>query len=86
MRKLEKRSRHYAVTVVIRPQGFNKIYLEGIFIPKCGECPVQKIKTQCWEFIKSRIEFSKNGINPEQVEKEIKVRALPYDFVVCEDK
>lgn len=86
MGKSEKQSRHYAVTVVIRPQGFNKIYLEGIFIPKDGECSVKKIKAQCWDFLKTRIEFSKHDINPEQVEKEIKVKALPYDFVVCEDK
>lgn len=86
MGKVEKQARHYAVTVVIKPQGFNTIYLEGIFIPKSGECAASKVKAQCWEFLKTRIKFSEYGIDPEQVEKEIKVKSLPYDFLVCEDK
>lgn len=86
MVKSEKRLRRYAVTVVIRPQEFNKIYLEGIFIPQSDECSVQKIKVLCRGFLKTRIKFSEHSINLEQMEKEIKVKALLYDFIVCEDK
>ena len=37
MDKNKKTLRHYVVKVVIKPQGFNKVYLEGIFIPKGDE-------------------------------------------------
>lgn len=86
MEKNKKTLRHYVVKVVIKPQGFNKVYLEGIFIPKGEECSASKIKEQCWDFIKTKIKYDQFGIVPEQVEKEIKVKALPYDFLVCEDK
>lgn len=86
MEKKQSTPRHYVVKVLIKPQGFNKVYLEGIFIPKGDECSASKIKEQCWDFIKTRIKYSQLGIDPEQVEKEIKVKALPCDFLVCEDK
>lgn len=83
---MEKMPRFYLVTVIIRPEGFRKIYLEGIFLPRDSECSVGKIKKQCWDYLNGSGGFVVLGINPDKVDKEIKVKALPNDFLVCEDK
>lgn len=81
-----KVNKHYLVTVILRVEGYQNILLEGVFIPKTNECSVQKIKQQCWDFLKPNIDFEKHGIRPEQVKKEIKVKSFPIDFWVNEDQ
>lgn len=81
-----KENKHYLVAVTLRVEGYQKILLEGVFIPKTNECSVQKIKQQCWDFLKPNIDFEKYGIHPEQVKKKITVKSHPIDFWVNEDQ
>lgn len=86
MGKVEKLAKKYLVKVIIRPEGYEKIILEGMFFPKGYTCNANKIKKQCWEYLSAKIAFKENGIDPEKVEKEITVKAIPADFMVVEDK
>lgn len=86
MGKVKKSPKQYLVKVIIRPEGYNKIVLEGLFVPKGCTCNTNKIKTQCWEYLSSKIDFRGNGVDPDKVEKEISVKAFPADFMVVEDK
>lgn len=86
MDKVEKWPKRYLVKVIVRPEGYNKIILEGMFVPRGYTCNANKIKKQCWEYLSANIDFKRNGINPDKVEKEITVKAIPADFMVVEDK
>lgn len=86
MGKVEECPKKYLVKVIIRPEGYNKIILEGMFVPKGFTCNANKIKKQCWEYLSANIGFKKNGIDPDKVEKEITIKAIPADFMVVEDK
>ncbi len=86
MGKVEKDPKYYFVTVTLRPEGFKKILLEGFFVPKKGQCSPAKIKAQVWAFLKPQIHFEKYGLDPLKLEKEIKVKAMPADFVMREEE
>lgn len=85
-KKSTEQPKKYLVKVVIRPEGYNKIILEGLFIPKGHTCNANKIKKQCWECLSANIAFKQHGIDPDKVEKEITVKAVPADFLIVEDK
>lgn len=86
MGKVEKWPKKYLVKVVVRPEGYNKVILEGMFVPKGYTCNANKIKKQCWEYLNANIAFKAKGIDPDKVEKEITVKAIQVDFMVVEDK
>lgn len=76
----------YQVKVIIRPEGYQKIILEGLFSPLGGTCSASKIKKQCWEYLSAKIDFKKHGLDPDTVEKEMIVKAIPTDFMIYEDR
>ena len=80
MKKENNTIRYYLVTVAIKPEGFNKILLEGVFTYREGEYTIPEIKKECWDFLKSQINFKDYDIDPEQVRKDIKVKFMPCDF------
>lgn len=85
-KKESKRFYRYQVKVIIRPEGYNKIILEGIFVPKGCTCNAGKIKKQCWDYLSAKIDFKGHGLEPDMVEKEMIVKSIPSDFMVFEDR
>lgn len=83
-KRLVAKRKLYLVTVIIRADGYRKILLEGVFMPKGNESSVPQIKQHCWEFLKPHFEFEECGLNPEEVNKEIKVKSFPIDFWINE--
>ncbi|MBR4153809.1 MAG: hypothetical protein IKY54_03860 [Muribaculaceae bacterium] len=81
-----EQAKHYFVSVVIRVKGYNPLCFEGFFIPQNGECSISKIKTQCWNFIKDKIVLSKPKVDIEEADVKIKVKSIPYDFAIIEDR
>ena len=86
MGKVSIGPRYYRVTVIIKPEGFNKILLEGLFVYGKEAYTLSEIKKKCWEFLKSQINFEKYDIDPEQVRKDIKLTSLPVDFLLNADQ
>ena len=80
MKKENSTIRYYLVTVTIKPEGFNKILLDGIFAYKKGEYTIPEVKKECWDFLKSQINFKDYGIDPEQVRIDIRVKSMSCDF------
>ena len=77
MKKENNTIRYYLVTVTIKPEGFNKISLEGVFTYfKKSEYTIPEIKKECWDFLKSQINFKDYGIDPEQVRIDIRVKSM----------
>lgn len=79
--KTNKR-RFYLVTILIKPAGYNKIVLEGLFIAPEGGATIPSIKKQCWSFIAPQIPLEKYGIDPAQAQEDIKVKSLAVDFIL----
>lgn len=80
----------YGVKVVVSamdkhdPQTkFNKLYVEGVFIPKKKTCELPKIKQQVEKYLKPK--FERGNLNVS-IELKINVVKLADDFVICEDK
>lgn len=86
MGKVNIGPRYYRVTVIIKPEGFNKILLEGLFVYDKGAYTLSEIKKRCWDFLKPQINFEKYGIPPEQVRNDIKLTSLPVDFLLNADQ
>ena len=86
MAKVNIGPRYYRVTVIIKPEGFNKILLEGLFVYEKEAYTLSEIKKKCLEFLKSRINFEKYSIDPDQVRKDIKLTSLPCDFLLNADQ
>lgn len=86
MGKVNIGPRYYRVTVLIKPEGFNKILLEGLFVYKKEAYTLSEIRRKCWEFLKPQINFEEYNIDPEQVRKDIKLTSLPFDFLLNADQ
>lgn len=86
MKKVNIGPRYYRVTVIIKPEGFNKILLEGLFVYEKETYTLSQIKQKCWEFLKPQINFEKYNINPEQVKWDIKLMSLTVDFLLNADQ
>lgn len=86
MGKVNIGPRYYRVTVIIKPEGFNKILLQGLFVYGKKAYTLPEIKKKCWEFLKPQINFEKYNIDPEQVRTEIKLTSLPVDFLLNADQ
>lgn len=82
MEKVNIGPRYYRVTVTVKPEGFNKILLEGLFVYGKEAYTLSEIRRKCWEFLKPQINFEKYNIDPEQVRKNIKLTSLPCDFLL----
>ena len=83
--KKKGRFYRYQVKVIIRPEGYKKVTLAGIYVPKGCTCNADKVKKKCWDYLSTAIGFNKYGLDPDKVEKEIIVKAFPVDFMVQED-
>ena len=86
MGKVNIGPRYYRVTAIIKPKGFNKILLEGLFVYEKEAYTLSEIKKKCWDFLKPQINFEKYDIDPEQVRKDIKLMSLPVDFLLNADQ
>ena len=78
----------YNVTAIIRFKDGNSVLIEGIYVPKEGVTPGEKIRKQCSDHVRSRIKVSKfcTKEEREQIEIEIKYTKLKDQFIVMEDK
>ena len=54
MGKVNIGPRYYRVTVTIKPEGFNKILLEGLFVYGKEAYTLSEIKKKCWDFLNLR--------------------------------
>ena len=86
MGKVNIGPRYYRVAVTIKPEGFNKILLEGLFVYGKEAYTLTEIKKECWDFLKPQINFEDYNIDPEQVRIDIKVKFMPCDFFLNEAK
>ncbi len=78
-------SNFYRVKAVFEYPGCQKGVMNGMFVPKLGECAPVKIKEQCCEYLRKQVKWGKD-IDPSELKITVSCTTIDCDFVVCEDK
>lgn len=76
----------YRVRVILQPKDYQKVCLEGMYLPKNETADAKKLKQECLDYISKQIKWDKLGTTRDNCKMELTYKALDNDFIVVEDK
>lgn len=76
----------YRVRVILHPAGYQKVCLEGMYLPKNKTADTKKLKQECLDYITKQIKWDKLGVSRDNCKMELTYKAIDNDFIVVEDK